>query len=190
MLRHEYMQTWDLAALAKHLHSTPSKLARAFRHEYGRSPRTYQRILRLVTALERVRDEKIESIALDLGYRSRKNFNRALHDLTGVTPTEFRALPRVQAQEIIDGAHIMLTRPAAARPRRESFSRPVISESDCRRLVAFVARTGMESNRVESVEARGGIKSSCGKSTFTGMTFVTKVLHGCLLMASIFALFS
>src|SRR6266850_494789 len=67
LLRHHYKDAWDISTLAKQVHSTPSKLTRAFRHEYRRSPRAYLRDIRLVMAIDRLRDEKIESIALDVG---------------------------------------------------------------------------------------------------------------------------
>jgi hypothetical protein len=60
-----------------------------------------------------VREEKVEAIALELGYRSRKNFYLAFKRATGLTPTAFRELPLHQAQRIIDDARMIAN---AARP--------------------------------------------------------------------------
>src|SRR5439155_19738592 len=82
MIRHEYQQTWTLSALARRFHTTPSQLTRQFRCEFGQSISEYQRVVRLIDALERVRHEKAESVALQVGYKSKKNFYRALLRVT------------------------------------------------------------------------------------------------------------
>ena len=72
LIREHHTKAWDAAALSQRVHTTAGRLARDFRREYGTSIRNYQRRVSLVIALPRVRDEKVEAIALELGYRSRK----------------------------------------------------------------------------------------------------------------------
>ena len=54
-----------------------------------------------VEALGRVRDEKVEALALSVGYRSAKNFYRAFRQLTGMTPTGFRRLFTERAAALV-----------------------------------------------------------------------------------------
>lgn len=56
---------------------------------------------------------KIDAIATQVGYRSRKNFNDAFRQVTGLTPTAFRRLPAQRASEIVDS----LDRVSATYPR-------------------------------------------------------------------------
>jgi len=68
----------------------------------------YQRTLRLVEALGRVRDEKVEAVALSVGYRATKDFYQALRQLTGTTPTGFRRLPPERAAAVLEFAKLAL----------------------------------------------------------------------------------
>jgi AraC-like DNA-binding protein len=102
MLRRHYQHAWTLAVLARRVHATPSQLTRQFRSEFGRSIPEYQRVVRLIDALERVRHEKAESVALQVGYKSKKNFYRALQRVTGLTPTAFRKLSDARAADIVE----------------------------------------------------------------------------------------
>jgi AraC-like DNA-binding protein len=113
LIREHHTKAWDVIALSQRVHATAAQLTRDFRREYGMSIRTYQRRISLVIALPRVREEKVEAIALELGYRSRKNFYLAFKRATGLTPTAFRELPLHQAQRIIDDARMTAN---AARP--------------------------------------------------------------------------
>jgi AraC-like DNA-binding protein len=120
VIRERCQQSWDLVALSRCLNTTSSCLKRSFRSEYGLSIRSYQQLVRLVRALDRVRHEKVEAVSLDLGYRSRKNFAQAFKKVTGLTSTEFRELPREEAKRIVDAARIMLSSPrSTARMRLE-----------------------------------------------------------------------
>jgi methylphosphotriester-DNA--protein-cysteine methyltransferase len=78
-----------------------------------------QRTLRLVDALVRVRQEKIEVVALGVGYRSTKNFYRAFRELTGLTPTGFRGLSAERAAVVLELAKLALM------GRRRTGDRPV-----------------------------------------------------------------
>ena len=75
----------------------------------------YQRTLRLVDALGRVRHEKVEAVALSVGYRTTKNFYRAFRELTGMTPTGFRQLSSERAAAVLEFAKLALVKHRRAR---------------------------------------------------------------------------
>jgi AraC-like DNA-binding protein len=109
-LRQRYAGSVTLPALARECHTTPARLTREFRRQFGMSVPQYQRTLRLVEALRRVRHEKIDSVALHVGYRSAKNFYRAFRELTGMTPTGFRRLSDERAEAVLEFATLALVR--------------------------------------------------------------------------------
>ena len=117
-LRAEYDRPWSLAALARRFHVTPSQLRRSFQREFGMTVREYQRTMRLIEALPQVPTEKIDAIALKVGYRSKKNFYRAFQTVTGLTPTAFRNLPRERALHVVESIRVAPPRRAHAADRR------------------------------------------------------------------------
>jgi len=112
LLRCEYQEHWDLTELAKRVHLAPAQLRRAFYREFGMSPLKYQQRARIIESLHRIADEKIQAIALELGYKSVKDFYRAFQQLTGMTPSACRTLSR-------DSAH-QITQNVALPPHRHS----------------------------------------------------------------------
>ena len=94
MIRERCDRPLDIANLAAKVHLTPATLRRAFCSAYGRTPKKYHSELRMLRALERIGSEKVESLAFEMGYRSKKNFYRMFKKLTGLTPSAFRQLPR------------------------------------------------------------------------------------------------
>jgi AraC-like DNA-binding protein len=109
-LREGYARSLRLPLLARECHTTPARLASEFRRQFGISIPQYRRTARLVEALERVRHEKVEAVALQVGYRSSKNFYRAFRGLTGMTPTEFRQLSTDRAEAVLECARLALVR--------------------------------------------------------------------------------
>lgn len=110
VLREQYQRAWPIPALARSVHATPSQLSRQFRREFGLSIPDYQRIVRLIHALDLVGNEKTEAVALEVGYKSKKNFYATLQHFTGLTPTEFRRLSDTRASEIIEMLALSLRR--------------------------------------------------------------------------------
>lgn len=108
LIRQEYAQSWSLARLAKRFHVTPATLRRSFTREFGMSIHDYQRRVRLIAALGAVRDSKIDALALQVGYRSKKNFYRAFTRLFGLTPQAYRRLSADRAGEIQHTAALKL----------------------------------------------------------------------------------
>ena len=65
------------------------------------------------------RSDKTDATALHVGYRSRKNFNHAVKQVTGLTPTAFRCLTDERAALIIESlGGAPLQRATAADRRR------------------------------------------------------------------------
>jgi len=101
IVRREYRQPLKLESLGIRANTTARRLAPAFRREYGMSVRDYHRFVRMAHALNGVRHEKVEIVARDVGYRSKKNFYRAFKQLTGMLPSQFRRLPSESARRMI-----------------------------------------------------------------------------------------
>ena len=106
LLRTDYKQKWDLATLAWRVHVTPSKLRREFHQQFGMSPLEYQRGVRLLNAVREVPAGKVDAIALEVGYRSKKDFYSAFKQLTGITLTTFRTLSADQAAVVVDSIRL------------------------------------------------------------------------------------
>lgn len=71
----------------------PRSLARRFEAETGMTWRAVLRRMRILRAIEELAagDTPITKIAFTVGYTSLSAFNAAFHDLTGRTPTQYRA---------------------------------------------------------------------------------------------------
>ncbi len=79
--------------LASEIGLVPRSLARRFEAECGMSWRAVLRRMRVLRAIERLAadDTPVTTIAFDVGYSSLSAFNAAFRELTGRTPTEYRA---------------------------------------------------------------------------------------------------
>jgi AraC-like DNA-binding protein len=104
LIKHNYQRAWTLSELASRFHVTPHQLRRAFIKEFGLSVHEYQRIIRVLAALNQVPREKVDAVALEVGWRSKKNFYRAFEEVTGLTPTAFRRLSNERALQIVEAA--------------------------------------------------------------------------------------
>ena len=71
----------------------PRSLARRFEQELGMTWRAALRRLRILRAIEQLAgtDRSVTEIAMDVGYASLSAFQSAFRDLTGETPSEYRA---------------------------------------------------------------------------------------------------
>ncbi|WP_430462829.1 helix-turn-helix domain-containing protein [Thalassolituus sp. LLYu03] len=80
-----------LAALAALVHASERTLVRRAQQELGMSLADWRQRLRVVRAMPMLEaGEKVESIALDLGYASASAFIAMFRRLMGVTPDEYR----------------------------------------------------------------------------------------------------
>jgi AraC-like DNA-binding protein len=101
MIRERHDRPLDIVSLAAKVQLTPGSLRRAFQMTFGRTPKEYQSDLRVLSALERIGSEKVDAVALEVGYRSKKNFYRMFKSLTGLTPSAFRQLPKHEQHSVI-----------------------------------------------------------------------------------------
>jgi AraC-like DNA-binding protein len=80
-----------LAELARAAHTTERTLARRCQRDLGMPFAEWRQRLRVVKALPRLEGgEKVETIALDLGYAGASAFIAMFRRLMGITPDEFR----------------------------------------------------------------------------------------------------
>jgi two-component system response regulator YesN len=78
--------------LAKVIGRPQAYLGKLFRREMGITVRAYIARARVERAARAIRDgEKVEAVALEAGYRSKKNFYRQFRRLFGTTPARYRA---------------------------------------------------------------------------------------------------
>lgn len=91
-LKQHYQERLAVGDLATQLRCSPAYLQRTFKDVTGFTLREYQSELRLREALRLLQssDLKIESIAHDVGYRSKKDLYRVVQARVGCTPLEFR----------------------------------------------------------------------------------------------------
>jgi AraC-like DNA-binding protein len=80
-------------AVAHEVGLTPRSLARRFEVETGLTWRAVLRRMRVLRAIEELAggDRPVTDIAFEVGYASLSAFNAAFRELTGRTPTEYRA---------------------------------------------------------------------------------------------------
>lgn len=85
-------QRWTLAGLARHVHSSPFHLARAFRSEHGLSVHQYLLNARLTRALDAVLDSDapLTEIALSAGFATPSHFTAAFRARYGIAPSDLR----------------------------------------------------------------------------------------------------
>src|SRR6266850_738700 len=90
-IQRNYTQRLTLAALARTLGRQSAYLGRLFREEIGVTVHEYVTRARMANGAAQVRSGvKIEAVALDLGYRSKKNFYRQFKRRFGMTPDAYR----------------------------------------------------------------------------------------------------
>src|SRR3979409_2375742 len=90
-IQDHYNQRLTLATLARTLRRPSTYLGRLFRKEVGMTVHEYVTRARMVFGAAHVcSGMKIEAVALDLGYRSKKNFYRQFKRFFGMTPEAYR----------------------------------------------------------------------------------------------------
>jgi AraC-like DNA-binding protein len=104
VLRHRYAEPLTIDGLAHELGCARTRLIREFRTSFGMSLATYLTRVRLQYGLRGLRDASysVDAIARIVGYRSPKNFYRALHSVTGLLPTEVRALSGIEFELLLE----------------------------------------------------------------------------------------
>jgi AraC-like DNA-binding protein len=93
MMRLNPARPWAIGTIARALGVTRRHLSTEFRARYGVGPLDYLHLARISKVVLALDDStKIEALALEVGYRSKKDFYRAFRAWTGTTPTALRAL--------------------------------------------------------------------------------------------------
>ena len=85
-------EPWTLTSLAKRFHSSPENLRRLCLKNLGRSPiqhLAHMRIRRAQELLETT-DDKLETVAAQVGYHDGLVFSRAFKRMVGCPPSEYR----------------------------------------------------------------------------------------------------
>jgi AraC-like DNA-binding protein len=122
LVKREFRKPWRLRSLARRFHTTPTTIRRSFTREFGFSVGEYRTRARLVAALGAIPREKVEAVALLVGYKSKKSFYQAFSRLVGITPGEFKKLPAERALDVQAKAAARLLRPPS--PERIGGARP------------------------------------------------------------------
>ncbi len=90
-IHERYTQRLTLRMLASTLQRQSAYLGRLFRDEVGVTVHEYVTRARMIFGAAQVRSGvKIEAVALELGYRSKKNFYRQFYRRFGTTPEAYR----------------------------------------------------------------------------------------------------
>jgi len=90
-IHQNYSQRLTLTTLARSLERQSAYLGKLFRDEIGVTVHEYITRARMMFGAAQVRSGvKIEAVALDLGYRSKKNFYRQFKRRFGMTPEAYR----------------------------------------------------------------------------------------------------
>lgn len=91
-LEEHVSETITIQNIAAKLGYTPEALTRLFKKEYGTTPLTYLKHLRIQKASELVLEGQLplKQIATSCGFSSHNYFSRSFKQITGLTPDEFR----------------------------------------------------------------------------------------------------
>lgn len=101
LLTGRFVETWAPGRLAAEVHCDAARLDAEFRRQFGVPARGYLRRLRVRAAIDMLAaGMKVECVPSAVGYRSRKNLNRALERLTGLRPSEVRHLTAEQIASV------------------------------------------------------------------------------------------
>ena len=88
-----YAQPLDIPSLAAVAHVSQAHFIRTFRATFGETPHRYLQRRRVERAMFLLRETKrsVTDICLDVGFASLGTFSRTFNDITGTTPTDYRA---------------------------------------------------------------------------------------------------
>lgn len=99
LLDGEPARAWSLRELAGIVHLSPRQLTEVFTRAYGRTPLGYLTARRVeeMARLLRETDQPVVDVAHSVGWRSRNRATVAFRQVTGVTPSQYRASVRERA---------------------------------------------------------------------------------------------
>lgn len=102
LMRADPANAWRLRELSRATGAPSARLRHSFIARYGLRPSAYLQLVRVARAVDLFRaGTKVEAIAWDVGYRSKKDLYGALKRWVGATPTELRALPDCEREWLL-----------------------------------------------------------------------------------------
>lgn len=101
LIRRHPQRTWTLEALATAIEARPHALRRAFLTRFGMRLSSYVHLVRVARAVGLLRGSaKVETVATELGYKSKKDLYAALSRWANATPTQLRALSEAECHRL------------------------------------------------------------------------------------------
>ncbi len=94
----EHTQNISLEEAADMMHFSPSHFSKVFKQLTGINFVRYMNIIRITQASELLKDPdmNIAQVAFSCGFQNIRTFNRVFREITGQTPSEYKALPSSQ----------------------------------------------------------------------------------------------
>ncbi|WP_409342136.1 helix-turn-helix domain-containing protein [Paenibacillus sp. MBLB4367] len=94
-----YAEKLTLEDLSKRFHLSVPHISRAFKEKVGKSYLDYVHELRVESAATLLisTDMSITDIAVEAGFESFRTFSRVFREFKGMTPSEYRELPKLQS---------------------------------------------------------------------------------------------
>lgn len=133
-LRHHFGEPLNITQLARLVACGRGTLVRTFAATFGMSIVEYHTRCRIRAAFDQLRDpgSNVGEVAFAVGYRSRKNFYRALRSHTGLTPSQVRQLgdEERRAARIEFLLELPRPRPGVSSARLDSGDAPLPSDAD------------------------------------------------------------
>ena len=121
-IRDDPTRTWTLDALAELVQTRPQVLRREFEIRYGMRPASYVQLTRVTRAIALLRTTaKVEAVAWDVGYKSKKDLYAALSRWADSTPTAIRALSAQESAWLERQLRIQCARGIATDAERRQF---------------------------------------------------------------------
>jgi AraC-like DNA-binding protein len=94
LMRADPARAWSMATLARHVRVPTLRLRRDFHARFGMRASRYLQLVRAARAVALLgTDRKVEAVAWEVGYRSKKDLYTALRRWAGGSPSAVRALP-------------------------------------------------------------------------------------------------
>ena len=119
LMDREYARPLDVAALARAALMSPAHFSRQFRAAYGETPYAYLMTRRIerAKALLRRGDRSVTEVCLAVGCTSLGSFSARFTQLTGETPTAYRARDHGELVSVPGCIAKELTRPSSTPSR-------------------------------------------------------------------------
>ena len=110
----DYAQPLDVARLASAALMSPGHFSRSFRAAFGQTPHGYLMTRRIerAKALLRRGDLAVTEVCCAVGFSSPGSFSSRFAEVTGMSPSEYRASDHSSAAEIPPCMAMLYTRPA------------------------------------------------------------------------------